>query len=150
MTSRLESALRIMLDAHAGQTDKGGQPYIMHCVRVGLACAPDEEAMIVGFLHDVLEDAPQCEERVYREMGTPIYSAVRDLTRRADETYLQYIRTLKINGSPISITVKLADLYDNLDIRRLLLASQRGHDVSRLVRKYTGAVAILTDSQKLF
>lgn len=150
ITPRVETALRLMLDAHAGQADKCGQPYVLHCLRVGVACVPDEDAMIVGFLHDVLEDAPQLEERLYREMGADIYTVVRDLTRRPDETYLQYIRNLKINGSPVSITVKLADLYDNLDIRRLQLAAENGHDVARLVRKYTRALAILTDSQKLF
>lgn len=150
MTHRIETALCIMLEAHAGQVDKCGQPYIFHCLRIGMACAPDEDAMIVGFLHDVIENAPALEERLYREMDAAIYRAIRDLTRRSDETYAQYIRNLKINGSAVSITVKLADLYDNLDIQRLLLAAANGHDVARLVRKYIRALCILTDSQKLF
>jgi len=152
MTARLETALRIMLDAYAGQTDKSGQPYILHCLRVGLACAPNEDAMIVGLLHDAIEDSsrPADIHRVIgRLLGTYILARVMDLTKCANEPYVDYINRIKARGG-ISITVKLADLYDNLNIRRLQLASDKGHDVALLVRKYTRAVAILTDSQKIF
>lgn len=38
-----------------GQVDKGGAPYILHPIRVMLACEGEKEK-IVALLHDTLED----------------------------------------------------------------------------------------------
>ena len=51
----LENAIKIAVEAHAGQVDKGGSPYILHPLRVMLSLDREEER-IVGVLHDVMED----------------------------------------------------------------------------------------------
>ena len=51
----LEKAIKIAVEAHTGQVDKGGNPYILHPLRVMLSLDTEEER-IVGVLHDVVED----------------------------------------------------------------------------------------------
>ena len=51
----LERAIALAAEAHEGQTDKAGAPYILHVLRVVLACPPGD-AQIVAALHDVVED----------------------------------------------------------------------------------------------
>ena len=51
----LEKAIKIAVEAHTGQVDKGGNPYILHPLRVMLSLETEEER-IVGVLHDVVED----------------------------------------------------------------------------------------------
>ncbi len=51
----LERAIEIAAAAHRGQADKAGQPYILHPLRVMLACQ-GEATRIVAVLHDVIED----------------------------------------------------------------------------------------------
>ena len=50
----LEKALILAAKAHTGQVDKGGAPYILHPIRVMLACEGEKEK-IVALLHDTLE-----------------------------------------------------------------------------------------------
>ena len=47
----LEKALILAAKAHTGQVDKGGAPYILHPIRVMLACEGEKEK-IVALLHD--------------------------------------------------------------------------------------------------
>ena len=53
--SDLHRAISIAVEAHQDQYDKGGHPYILHPLRVMNALKTTEE-MIVGVLHDVVED----------------------------------------------------------------------------------------------
>lgn len=53
----LEKAIEIAVEAHRGQLDKAGKIYILHPLRVMLR-GRDETEMIVGILHDVVEDTP--------------------------------------------------------------------------------------------
>jgi (p)ppGpp synthase/HD superfamily hydrolase len=52
----LEDAIALAVDAHRGQTDKAGVSYILHPQRVMLALTTEEE-MMIGVLHDVVEDS---------------------------------------------------------------------------------------------
>lgn len=51
----LATAISIATEAHAGQLDKYGAPYIAHVMRVMQLGKTDDER-IVGVLHDVVED----------------------------------------------------------------------------------------------
>ena len=51
----IEKALQIAAQAHEGQKDKGGEPYILHPLRAMMS-VQGEEAQIVAVLHDVIED----------------------------------------------------------------------------------------------
>src|SRR6516164_4340276 len=86
----LEDAIAHAIDAHRGQVDKNGQPYILHPLRVMLRLESERER-IVGVLHDVVEDTPttldDLRARGYLE---DVVTAIEHITRREDETYEQF------------------------------------------------------------
>ena len=113
----LEKAIDIAVEAHKGQIDKAGKPYILHPIRVMLAGATEEET-ICGILHDVIEDTPVSLEMLREEgfSGT-VLSALALLTHDRSVPYMDYIHQL--TKSPLAIQVKLHDLHDNLNRDRL-------------------------------
>ena len=134
--SRLERAIEIAHEAHRGQRDKAGNDYIDHPMRV-MAMGKTIEEKIVGVLHDVVEDAAEWSfERLEQEGFAPeIIEALRCVTKRLeDEPYDKFIARVKTNK--LAVAVKLNDLTDNMDIRRLPYLSDK--DVKRL-KKYLKA-----------
>lgn len=115
----LDLAIKIATDAHAGQVDKGGQPYILHPLRVMLAMETEDER-IVAVLHDVIEDTAITANDLYWMHGfkPSIMIAVVALTRGKNEDYFDFIR--RCMGNPLARAVKIADILDNLDPRRPL------------------------------
>ena len=129
-----DKALRIAIEAHKGQTDKSGRTYVMHPIRVAERCK-DPRAKIVALLHDTIEDTNVTPESLLED-GFPeeIVEAVMGVTKRECEGYEVFVRRAARN--PISKEVKMADLEDNMDIRRLEMLSDE--HVARL-RKYLKA-----------
>jgi (p)ppGpp synthase/HD superfamily hydrolase len=85
----LERAIALAAAAHAGQRDKGGEPYILHPLRVMLRLR-DDDARIVAVLHDVLEDTPLTRAALEAEgFSAPILDALDALTKRPGETRMQ-------------------------------------------------------------
>jgi len=113
----IDKALSIATRAHAGQTDKGGKPYIAHPQRVAARCTTDD-ARIVALLHDTIEDTRVTADYLLSE-GFPqrIVDAVLSVTRCEGESYDEFIDRAARN--PIGRQVKIADLLDNMDITRL-------------------------------
>jgi uncharacterized protein (DUF58 family) len=137
--SHLERALHIAVEAHAGQEDKSGLPYAFHPIRVMLRCKCDE-AKIAALLHDVVEDTTVSFDQLSKEgFSEEVLSAVRLLTHDPSVSYEDYIRQLSTN--PIAKEVKLADLEDNSDIRRMKGVDEKA--VARL-RRYLFAYRYLT------
>lgn len=130
MTNILEKAIIAAAEAHMGQRDKGGQPYILHPIRVMLQCRSEEERT-VAMLHDILEDTPLGASEL-TEAGFPagVVEAVCCLTRGRDEDYAVYIE--RVCGNRLAARVKLADLADNMDLKRLPGLTER--DFKRLER----------------
>lgn len=116
-TSLLETAIQIAVQAHAGQKQKNGQPYILHPLRV-MARVRTEEEQIVAILHDVVEDTPWTPEQL-KSRGFPphILHALDCVTKRQGERYDDFVT--RSASDPIALPVKLADLEDNMDVRRL-------------------------------
>lgn len=142
MPTLLERALRIAVNAHAGQKDKAGAPYILHPLRVMMKMESDWE-MIAAVLHDVIEDTT-CTLETLRRKGFPeeIITALDHLTRRESETYPDFINRVKLNG--LALRVKLGDLEDNMNADRLPLITEK--DQQRL-EKYRNAVDCLSIKQ---
>lgn len=133
--STLERAVEIAREAHRGQLDKSGEEYIGHPLRVMAAGATLEEK-IVGVLHDVVEDSSWTLGMLSDEgFSQEVIDALRCLTKLPEgESYDKYIARIKSN--PLAVAVKLNDLSDNMDIRRLPYLSDK--DVKRL-KKYLKA-----------
>ncbi len=133
--STLERAVEIAREAHWGQLDKSGEEYIGHPLRVMAAGATLEEK-IVGVLHDVVEDSSWTLGMLSDEgFSQEVIDALRCLTKLPEgESYDKYIARIKSN--PLAVAVKLNDLSDNMDIRRLPYLSDK--DVKRL-KKYLKA-----------
>jgi (p)ppGpp synthase/HD superfamily hydrolase len=113
----LEKAIEIAVKAHSGQVDKGGQPYILHPLRVMMKMDNDTDR-VVAVLHDVIEDTDVKGLDLYGiGFNSDILVAIMDLTKRDGEDYIKYIE--RVAENPIARRVKLADLDDNMDLGRL-------------------------------
>lgn len=136
----LNRAIEIAREAHQGQLDKAGQPYIEHPLRVMAACADDPLAAQAAVLHDVAEDCPEWPlERLAAEgIPQPVIEALELLCHDKGTPYLDYIEAIKAN--PIAKRVKLADLTDNMNLDRL--PNPGPADYQRLT-KYKAATQLL-------
>lgn len=114
----VEKAIGIAVTAHRGQRDKSGAPYILHPLRLMSRMETDAER-IVAVLHDVIEDTNVTADDLRREGFTEeVLDALACVTKtHEEESYAAFIRRAAAN--PIARRVKLADLEDNLDARRL-------------------------------
>lgn len=111
--SELELARAVSLEAHQGQTDKEGEPYINHCRRMADGVNTAKEKT-VAFLHDIVEKCDGWDFDRLRQLGfgDDIIDAVDALTHRKDETDDQFI--VRAVENKIACPVKIADLQDNL------------------------------------
>ena len=127
----LEKAEKLAREAHKGQKDKSGADYIGHPLRVAARCN-NPKAKIAGLLHDTIEDT-YVTSQLLKDMGfdDDIVEAVLALSRRPDETYAEFI--VRASQNEIAKEVKIADLEDNMDVRRLCDITEK--DAIR-IRKY--------------
>ena len=133
--STLARAIEIATEAHKGQVDKAGNEYIGHPLRV-MEMGETEEEKIVGVLHDVVEDTDWSFDMLEAEGFAPeIIAALKCVTKISEnENYDAFIERVKKN--PLATAVKINDLTDNMDIRRLPYLSDK--DIKRL-KKYLKA-----------
>ena len=131
----LERAIEIATEAHKGQFDKSGKDYIGHPLRV-MEMGKTEDEKIVGVLHDLVEDTDWTFEMLEAEGFAPeIIAALKCVTKLSEnENYDAFIERVRKN--PLATAVKINDLTDNMDIRRLPYLSDK--DVKRL-KKYLKA-----------
>jgi (p)ppGpp synthase/HD superfamily hydrolase len=132
--SSLEKAIQIAVQAHHGQKDKYGDPYILHPLRM-MCSLEDENARVVAVLHDVVEDTDWSFDDLKKEgFGAEILDALDCVTRRDEESYEDFVNRSASN--PLARRVKLADLKDNMDVRRM--REVKAKDVERF-EKYLRA-----------
>lgn len=133
----LQRAIEIALEAHKGALDKGGNPYILHPLRLMLQMDSEEE-MIVAILHDVVEDSEKWSfDKLHKEgFSKKIINSLRSVTKENEnEDYEKFIdRSVK---DKIGRKVKIADISDNLDISRLKEVTDK--DILR-INKYKKAL----------
>lgn len=134
----LTKAIEIAATALANLQDEKGFPYIDHATRV-MDKMDTEEEKIVAVLHDVLEDTEMsiqdlCEYGFSRE----VLEAVGILTKRSDMTYFDYIDD--IHCSELASKVKIAEIEDNKDVRRVKKMSFQTYTLDYRAKK---ALAIL-------
>ena len=127
----IETSLTIALKAHTGQTDKAGQAYILHPLRI-MAKMDTEEEMAVALLHDVLEDSQfTAQDLLEADVPTQVVEAVQLLTKQDGEDYDTFIERILPNS--LAAKVKKADIEDNLNLLRLQSLTEK--DLQR-VDKY--------------
>lgn len=139
----LEKALQIAVKAHDGQTDKAGEPYILHPLRVMMSMQTLEQK-IAAVLHDTVEDTPVTLEDL-RNAGfsAEVIAAVEALTKEKGETRISAAtRAVK---NPIAKQVKLADVKDNMDMSRIPNPTEK--DYARL-EEYKRVRVILETGSK--
>jgi (p)ppGpp synthase/HD superfamily hydrolase len=137
--ANLERAILIAAQAHLGQRDKAGAPYILHPLRLMMRME-SEAAMIAAVLHDVVEDSDWTLEQLRGEgFSEEVLQAVDCLTRRDDESYDEFISRAKADA--VARQVKIADLEDNMNIKRI--GEMTPKDLTR-IEKYHSAWRILT------
>ena len=106
--------------------DKGGQPYILHCLRV-MNQMDTEEEKIVAILHDTVEDGvTTIEELIKERFSQNVIYALILLTHKREIPYDEYIKAIALD--PLATKVKLADLKDNSDITRLKGLTKKDFD----------------------
>jgi (p)ppGpp synthase/HD superfamily hydrolase len=128
----LSAAIHIATNAHHGQFDKGGNPYILHPFAVmGLLEVEDEELQCMALLHDVVEDTKITYNEL-REAGMSdrVIEGVKILTKQRGQSYEEYKEL--VFSSRDAMIVKMADLTHNTDIRRLKGVSQK--DIERMTK----------------
>ena len=126
----LEDAISLAAEAHAGQTDKAGAPYVLHLLRV-MQAQTTKEAMMVGVLHDLVEDTDFSFDDL-RERGYPdeVIEALRHVTKQDGEPYQEFAE--RAGQHPVARQIKIADLEDNMDVTRLDEISEE--DANRLAK----------------
>lgn len=131
LTELVGKAARIAAQAHETQTDKAGEAYILHPMRIMLRCRTDAER-IVALLHDAVEDSPMTLERLADEGFPPeILAGIEGMTRREGESYDAFVDRAARN--PLSASIKRLDLEDNMNMLRLGELTEK--DLARL-QKY--------------
>lgn len=133
-------AMRIAYDAHQGQTDHGGIPYIYHPIHIAEQM-DDEISVCAALLHDVVEDTKVTFRDLERDFPPEVIEVVRLLTHDKSVEYLDYIRELKKH--PIARKIKLADLLHNSDETRLASQSMSRDELQYFRNKYRKARDIL-------
>lgn len=133
------TAMRICYEAHAGQVDKAGVPYVFHPFHLAEQMQTEHE-ICVALLHDAMEDtAITASDLVVAGVPQEYVDTCLLLKHEQGVPYMEYVAALK--DDPVARRVKIADLRHNSDVSRL------GHeptdiDLQRL-EKYQAALRLL-------
>ena len=139
MVNDLNKAIQIACEAHQGQTDKAGKPYILHPLRLLLKFSNIDE-QITAVLHDVIEDSDfTLDDLKNSEFSDSILIAVDCLTKKTNVDYSLYLE--QVSRNELARKIKIEDLRDNLDLSRLNTIESK--DLDR-VKKYHEALKFLT------
>ena len=132
---QLNKMLVLVTNKFDGIFDRGGQPYVLHCLKVMhyLKC-DDEELQCIALGHDLVEDT-DVTYQLLRDMGFSdrVITGIRAMTKVPGETNEEYLERIK--ACPDAVRVKLADLRHNSDIRRLKGVTEK--DIKRIAKYHS-------------
>ena len=138
-TKLTKKAMIIAYNAHMNQFDKAGVPYIFHPIH--LAEQMDTEAeCAAALLHDVAEDTDITLEELAEDFPEEVMDALRLLTRKKGEDYMEYVKRIKVNQ--IAVKVKIADLKHNSCISRIETVTEKDRE---RIKKYEEALELLQE-----
>ena len=137
-----DEVMKLAYNAHHGQVDKSGVPYIFHPFHLAEQMDTEEE-VVTALLHDVLEDTGITVEQIKAiGIGDEVIDALLLLTHDKSIDYMEYIERLKLN--PLARKVKMADLIHNMDPTRIECEND---STRRRQEKYKKAYRILEDCE---
>ncbi len=120
----LSNFIILATNAHAGQYDRAGQPYILHVLKVLqnvhelFGDLVDEELECIAVSHDLIEDTNTTIEDMIKIGGTQrVVNAILALTKKSNQSYDLYVQSVLSNED--AMRVKLADIKHNVDLTRL-------------------------------
>lgn len=158
----LDDAIQYAVLMHAGQTRRGGRPYIMHPMSVCIKLAEQlhlidvdleendklnllsvEHGLMTAIMHDLIEDTGVTIESL-SELKVPqdVLVVLEILTKKEDVSYKDYIRKISESKSILSTYIKVLDIFDNVD------SFHRGEDhvSDHAKNKYLSALSMLKGS----
>lgn len=141
-TLMTRKALLISYQAHEGQTDHSGLPYIFHPYHIAEQMQ-DEKTTCIALLHDVMEDTKVSDEELSSIFPEDIMEPLRLLTHDRKTPYLDYI--LKIKQNPLAKIVKLADIAHNMDESRVENTDVSENQRIHWRQKYQAALKLLEE-----
>ena len=133
-------AMHIAYNAHHGQLDKSGAPYIFHPIHLAEQM-DDEASCCAALLHDVVEDTSVTLDDLRKDFPEEIVEAVRLLTHEESVPMEEYL--IAIRDNPIALKVKLADNAHNADQTRCVGSDIPEEKLAQWREKYAKARAIL-------
>lgn len=133
-------AMNLAYNAHHGQLDHGGQPYIFHPYHLAEQME-DEFTVCAALLHDVVEDTSVTLSDLAALFPKEIVDAVALLTHDDAVPYFDYVAAIRTN--PIARAVKRADLMHNSDPTRLEITETNVDFIRRHAEKYRIALEML-------
>lgn len=108
-------ASKIAYEAHQGQVDKIGMPYIFHPMHLAEQM-DDEVSTCAAILHDVVEDTDVTMEDLEKEFPAEVIEVLKLLTHPKGEPYMEYIHRVITN--PVAKKIKIADMTHNMNEQR--------------------------------
>ena len=136
------NAMKCAYNAHLGQLDKSGVPYIFHPFHLAEQM-DDEISCTVALLHDVVEDTAVTIEDLKSQFPREVTDAVALLTHDRADSYFDYVEAIRQN--PVAKKVKLADLDHNSDQSRFAGVDLPEERLDAWKEKYAKAKALLTE-----
>lgn len=133
MQVHLDKMLVLCATKFQGKFDKGGKPYILHCLKVmHYVDSDDDELNCIALGHDLVEDTDVTFFELREVFGftSRIIDGIFALTKQAGESNDEYLT--KVKGNRDAVLVKLADLRHNSDLRRLKGVTEK--DLVRLAK----------------
>ena len=122
----ISRAYDIAEEMHRGQLRKSGEPYLIHPMAVAEILAEfgmDEETIVAGLLHDVIEDTPYTTEEMTRDFGEEVNLLVEGVTKlgslkieNKEERQAENLRKmfLAMSKDIRVLIIKLSDRLHNL------------------------------------
>ncbi len=147
--AQLSQAIIVAATAHKTQTDKAGQPYILHPIRVMMLTREagyDTLHQILAITHDIVEDQGYTPARLADEIDLPgntaFIDAITAITKKPGEEYEAYLQRVKANS--LARVVKFYDIKDNTSPSRVAALDPDRREKSHA--KYSKAMSILFGS----
>jgi len=140
----LSLMIAIVSEAFKDDLDKGGHPYVLHCLAVMYGVDQnDPEQMQIAMGHDLPEDKPEWTKEKLRGLGFSerVIEGVHGMKHRPGESYDDYIKRISLDKRDLT-PCKLSDLKHNSNITRL--KGLRKKDFDRL-EKYSRAFIYLSE-----